>query len=70
MSDFHCKSPFPAGVTVNWLEPKILLSNHLENGGGEHGFGVEEGREQDFLTEPQGEPQHDQLDRVRNWSAP
>ncbi|XP_040190823.1 oxysterol-binding protein-related protein 11 [Rana temporaria] len=53
------KSTLPVGVTVNWLEPKILLSNHLENGGGEHGFGVEEGREQDFLTEPQGEPQLD-----------
>lgn len=56
------KSTLPVGVTVNWLEPKILLSNHLENGG-EHGFGVEEGREQDYLTEPQGEPQNDQLDR-------
>ncbi|KAM5153169.1 LOW QUALITY PROTEIN: oxysterol-binding protein-related protein 11 [Mantella aurantiaca] len=56
------KSTLPVGVTVNWLEPKILLSNHLENGG-EHGYGAEESKEPDLLTEPQGEPQHIQLTR-------
>ncbi|XP_018430360.1 PREDICTED: oxysterol-binding protein-related protein 11 [Nanorana parkeri] len=56
------KSVLPLGVTVNWLEPKILLSNHLENGG-ERGFGAEESKEQDLLSEPQGDPQHLQLTR-------
>ncbi|XP_072273989.1 oxysterol-binding protein-related protein 11 [Pyxicephalus adspersus] len=56
------KSTLPVGVTVNWLEPKILLINHLENGG-ELGFGAEESKEQDLVTEPQGEPQDNQLTR-------
>ncbi|XP_068102347.1 oxysterol-binding protein-related protein 11 [Hyperolius riggenbachi] len=52
----------PAGVTVSWLEPKILLSHPLENGA-EHPFPAEEIKETDLLSEPQGEPQDLQLTR-------
>ncbi|KAM9305798.1 oxysterol-binding protein-related protein 11 [Gastrophryne carolinensis] len=40
------KTPLPPGMTVNWLEPKILLTNHLENG--------TEIREPDMVAEEPG----------------
>ncbi|KAG9466972.1 hypothetical protein GDO78_015815 [Eleutherodactylus coqui] len=56
------KHSLPLGVTINWLEPKSLLSEHLENGEAPR-FPVEESKEQDLLIETQGEPESSQLSR-------
>ncbi|XP_075037352.1 oxysterol-binding protein-related protein 11 isoform X2 [Mixophyes fleayi] len=56
------KNILPAGMTINWLEPKILLSNHLENGE-DPDFRAEESKEQDLLNETPGEPETTQLSR-------
>ncbi|XP_069838583.1 oxysterol-binding protein-related protein 11 isoform X2 [Dendropsophus ebraccatus] len=56
------KSSLPAGVTINWLEPKSLLSEHLENGEAPR-FPAEESKEQELLIETQGEPAISQLSR-------
>ncbi|XP_075685122.1 oxysterol-binding protein-related protein 11 isoform X2 [Rhinoderma darwinii] len=56
------KNGLPAGVTINWLEPKSLLSDHLENGGAP-GFPAEESEGQDLLIETQGAPESSQLCR-------
>lgn len=56
------KSSLPAGVTINWLEPKSLLAEHLENGEAPR-FPAEESKEQDLLIETQGEPESGQLCR-------
>ncbi|XP_066431386.1 oxysterol-binding protein-related protein 11 [Eleutherodactylus coqui] len=56
------KHSLPLGVTINWLEPKSLLSEHLENGEAPR-FPVEESKEQDLLIETQGDPESSQLSR-------
>ncbi|CAJ0916610.1 unnamed protein product, partial [Ranitomeya imitator] len=62
MSDSKCKIPFPSGVTINWLEPKSLLPEPLENGAAPC-FPVEESKEQDLLIDADGEPESSQLCR-------
>ncbi|KAM3917237.1 oxysterol-binding protein-related protein 11 [Leptodactylus fuscus] len=56
------KTSLPAGVTINWLEPKSLLSDHLENGEAPR-FPEEESKGPDLLIETQGEPESSQLCR-------
>ncbi|XP_056390857.1 oxysterol-binding protein-related protein 11 isoform X1 [Hyla sarda] len=56
------KNSLPPGVTINWLEPKSLLSEHLENGEAPR-FPAEECKEQELLIETQGEPESSELCR-------
>ncbi|XP_069588680.1 oxysterol-binding protein-related protein 11 [Ranitomeya imitator] len=56
------KSILHPGVTINWLEPKSLLPEPLENGAAPC-FPVEESKEQDLLIDADGEPESSQLCR-------
>ncbi|KAM4025112.1 LOW QUALITY PROTEIN: oxysterol-binding protein-related protein 11 [Anomaloglossus baeobatrachus] len=56
------KNILPTGVTINWLEPKSLLPEPLENGEAP-GFLAEESKEPDLLIETPGEPESGQLCR-------
>ncbi|XP_063788852.1 oxysterol-binding protein-related protein 11 [Pseudophryne corroboree] len=56
------KNMLPTGVTINWLEPKILLPEHLENGE-DPNFRAEESKEQDLLNETEGLPDAGHLSR-------
>ncbi|XP_044154841.1 oxysterol-binding protein-related protein 11 [Bufo gargarizans] len=55
------KSSFPAGAPLNWLEPKSLLSAHLENGEAPR-FTAEDSKGPDLLIEMQ-EPESSPLSR-------
>ncbi|XP_040295329.1 oxysterol-binding protein-related protein 11 isoform X2 [Bufo bufo] len=55
------KSSFHAGAPLNWLEPKSLLSAHLENGEGPR-FTAEDSKGPDLLIEMQ-EPESSPLSR-------
>ncbi|XP_073408019.1 oxysterol-binding protein-related protein 11 isoform X2 [Dendrobates tinctorius] len=56
------KNILPPGVTINWLEPKSLLPEPLENGAAPC-FPAEESKEQDLLSVTHGEPESSQLCR-------
>ncbi|KAM4626425.1 LOW QUALITY PROTEIN: oxysterol-binding protein-related protein 11 [Discoglossus pictus] len=53
------KHLLPIGSSVNWLEPKITLPNHLENGENPS-FTAEECKEEDPLRKSQEETESDQ----------
>ncbi|CAH2304967.1 oxysterol-binding -related 11 isoform X1 [Pelobates cultripes] len=55
------KHILPPG-TINWLEPRITLSNHLKNGD-DTGFYAETDKEQDLLTEVPSVSQSIQMTR-------